>query len=108
MEAGPSYLGRLLNHGVTILPLTLSITLKCHNHNPQPTPDTKMKRKRQNINAWKINIREHLKSTLHGPIFSKRLTNPFMFGNILNSNLCSMLGKKFEMEGMWHAQDILI
>ena len=31
---------------------------------------------------------------------SNRLTNPFMFGIILNSYLCSMLQNKFEMEGM--------
>ena len=40
--------------------------------------------------------------------FDKRLTNPFMFGTILNSNLCSILGNKFGMEGMWQAQDILL
>ena len=28
-----------------------------------------------------------------------------MFGTILNSNFCSVLGNKFAMEGMWLAQD---
>ena len=32
--------------------------------------------------------------------FSNRLTNPFVFGTILISNLCSMLGNKPGMEGM--------
>ena len=31
---------------------------------------------------------------------SNRLTNPFMFGIILNSYLCSMLRNKFEMESV--------
>ena len=40
--------------------------------------------------------------------FSNRLTNPFMFGIILNSCLCSMLGNKLEVHGMWQAQYILL
>ena len=31
--------------------------------------------------------------------FSNRSTNPFMFGIILNTYLCSMLRNKFEMVG---------
>ena len=31
-----------------------------------------------------------------------------MFGIILSTYLCSMFGNKFEMEGMWQAQDILL
>ena len=38
--------------------------------------------------------------------FSNRLTNSFMFGIILNSYRFSMLRNKFEMEGVWQAQDI--
>ena len=37
---------------------------------------------------------------------SNRITNPFMFGIILNSYLSSMLQNEFEMEGVWQAQDI--